>query len=406
MKLISNDCIKYLINNNFPNTFISGPPGSGKTFIINTVTDFLEDKMLDFVVTATTGIASTLLKNGRTINSWSGIGVFKRKFRNGKEITNDYYYKKISENYHSTKRINKTDILIIDEISLMSDKFLECLEYVLRKVRRIDLPFGGIKIILVGDFYQLPPVEDDYCFNSVIFNQNFKNNIILTGNYRFEDEGFHKILLKIRENKSLDDIEHNLIENRLSKKKIYPSLVSLKSTVENINNRKLKKNNNDLHVFQAIIDGPENIIKQTNMIENLIIKKNCPVIYTINSPELNIYNGSVGIVDRITDESIYVNFNNNIIEIQKHIINIENDNDDKYFVTQFPLMLAYAITIHKSQGQTLSQGSVLLDSSIFASGQAYVALSRFKNLKDINILKYHKNIFYIDQKVVEFYNSF
>ena len=341
-----------------------------------------------------------------TINSWSGIGIFKRKFRNNNEITNKHYYNKVSENYHSVKRIKKIDILIIDEVSLMSDKFLECLEYVLRKVRRIDLPFGGINVIMVGDFYQLPPVEDDYCFKSKIFIDNIKNNIILTGNYRFEDNIFHNILLKIRENKLLNEDEHKMIENRVSKKKIYPSLVSLRDTVNRINNRKLMKNINDLHVFQAKVEGPENIIKQTNMVKTLIIKKDCPVIYTINSPELNLYNGSVGIVDKILYDSIYVKFKNMIIEIKKHTITIENDDnkDVKYEVTQFPLMLAYAVTIHKSQGQTLTQGSILLDKSIFAPGQAYVALSRFKNLDDISILKYDRDIFYIDTKVKNFYN--
>ena len=141
----------------------------------------------------------------------------------------------------------------------------------------------------------------------------------------------------------------------------------------------------------------------TNFEKVLLLKKKCPVIYLKNSPELGIYNGSVGCVDSISEDSIKVKFGSSIIEIQPHTIEIVDDNDNINSITQIPLSLAFAITIHKSQGQTLSQGSILLDNTIFASGQAYVALSRFINLNNVNILKFNKNIFKVDKKVQQFY---
>lgn len=398
-----------IILNNYQNTLITGPPGSGKTFTINNLIDYFKDNYIEYAATASTGIASTLF-NGVTINSWSGINIFKRKFRNDKEITNEYFLSKVKKNYFAVKRIRYVDYLIIDEVSLISDKFLECLEYVCRKIRGLsEIPFGGIKTIIVGDFYQLPPVQDKYCFESPIFDKIYQHKILLDKNYRVKNSKvFQQLLVNIRENKKLSTEELALIESRIpdktqKKKYIYPSLVSLKDTSNQINMKKLYKNKNVLNTFQAIIEGPEFLIKQTNLEKELLLKKGCPVIYLKNSPELDIYNGSVGIVYSINDKCVKVKFKNNIIEIQPHTIEIIDDNENVNTVTQIPLSLAYAITIHKSQGQTLTQGSVLLDNTIFAPGQAYVALSRFTNLENVSILKFCKNVFKVDKKVQQFY---
>tara|TARA_B100000768_G_scaffold135297_1_gene126081 strand:- start:2295 stop:3521 length:1227 start_codon:yes stop_codon:yes gene_type:complete len=402
-----------IILNNYQNTLITGPPGSGKTYTINNLIDYFKDNYIEYAATASTGIASTLF-NGVTINSWSGINMFKRKYSVDKDITNEYFLRKIKKKYFAVKRIRNVEYLIIDEISLISDKFFECLEYVCRMLRSPsksveENPFGGIKTIIVGDFYQLPPVHDNYCFESNIFKKIYHHTILLNKNYRVKDSViFHKLLLNIRENIKLTKQQLDLIKSRIPQKKskgkyIYPSLVSLKNTSKLINMKKLKKNKNTLFTFNAIINGPEFIIKQTNLEKVLLLKKGCPVIYLKNSPELQIYNGSVGYIDSILEDSIKVRFDNNIIEIQPHTTEIIDDSDNINSITQIPLSLAFAITIHKSQGQTLSQGSILLDNTIFASGQAYVALSRFTNLNNVNILKFDNDVFKVDKKVQQFY---
>lgn len=402
----SNKAIKYLIDNNFQSCFITGPPGTGKTYIINNIVDYMKDFEYQYSVTSSTGISSTLIK-GMTIHRWSGFNIFKKKFSDNVDNTLDFYYKRIKKNYQASERIKNTEILIIDEISLISDIFLETLEFVCRKIRKNELIFGGIKVIGFGDFYQLPPIKDKYCFESDIFHQIFKNKINLTKNFRNKGKIFNEILDKIRQNIKLNDDENKLIISRINKNKIYPCLVSLRDTCNNINKRKLEKNPNKSFEFIANIDGPPHIIDNTLFEKELYLKVDAPVIYLINSPELNIFNGSVGFIKKFINGNPMVKFENDLIEIQQYKMEIENPYDENkpFYIYQHPLILAYAITIHKSQGQTLTQGSILLDKTIFAPGQAYVAISRFTDINKINILKYDKDVFKVDKKVKKFYDE-
>ena len=392
------------------NIFITGQPGSGKTYLTCLVIDGIKmyeddnDHVYgrDFLtVTASTGIAAKLI-DGKTIHSWSGLNYFKE------DLEQDEYLKQIEDiknNKYIVNKIKKTKILVIDEVSLLSAKFIEILDLLLRKIKNSDKYFGNIKVMMIGDFYQLPPVKGKMAFESEIWDKIFDIQINLTSNHRTKDDKLINILSKIRENLPLDNIDNDLLKSKISKKIIYPTLVSLRIQAEKINKKEMDKLDTKIMEYNAIYNKEEykkEILKYSPLEDKLILKIGVPVIYLINNSSHKIYNGSVGTVVGFVNDNPKVKFGNTILEITKHTLrDIYNKNIIE--MTQYPLLLAFAITIHRSQGQTLSQASIILDSSIFENGQGYVALSRLQSLDNLNLIKYNPLAFKSSSKVKEFY---
>lgn len=394
-------CITQKLNN----IFLTGPPGCGKTWLTNRYIDYWKSKFMNIAITASTGIASKLL-DGTTIHSWSGIGIINE---------NDDYntiYDKIKNNNKKIKEWKKTDILIIDEISLIDVKTLEILDIVGQKIRNNNYPFGGLKLFIVGDFFQLPPVNGDYCFKYENWEYIFDYGIMLTENHRSSDNKLNKILSKIRKGRELSDKYNNILENRISTEEHYPLLVPLRSMARKINNDKMLLNTNKEYIYKATYyydkskSYLKDIIDRTSPLENeLILKIGCPVINLVNDHSRRLMNGMVGEIVDFTIEGPVVMFNNKKFQMSLHLWEKEIDKNTKVMMEQYPLLLAYSITIHRSQGQTLSKASIVLDKNIWEKGQGYVALSRLQNLEGLHLLKYKSNIFKVDKNVKKYYKK-
>jgi ATP-dependent exoDNAse (exonuclease V) alpha subunit len=394
------------------NIFITGQPGSGKTYLTNKIIDFINlTDCYNIGITASTGIASKLI-NGKTIHSWSGLNYFKE------ELDIDYYIKQIDSNKYVMNRIKKTNILIVDEVSLLSAKFIEILDLLLKYVKKSEKYFGNIKVIMVGDFYQLPPVQGKMAFESEIWDKIFDIQINLTSNYRTKDNKLINILSKIRQNLPLDNNDNELLKSKVSTNIVYPTLVSLRVQADKINKIEMDKLYTKTMEYSAIYNKEEykkDILKYSPLEDKLTLKIGVPVIYLINNSSYKIYNGSVGTVVDFVNGNPKVKFNQTIIEIEKHTfrdtqsVNLQSKINNQKIdleMTQYPLLLAFAITIHRSQGQTLSQASIILDKSIFENGQAYVALSRLQSIDNLTLIKYNPLAFKASNKVKDYYHKF
>lgn len=417
INLESDDAFEVIKDNLFKkNIFITGQPGSGKTYLTNKIINFIN--IMDSYnvgITASTGIASKLI-NGKTIHSWSGLNYFKE------ELDIDYYIKQIDSNKYVMNRIKKTNILIVDEVSLLSAKFIESLDLLLKYVKKSDKYFGNIKVIMVGDFYQLPPVQGKMAFESEIWDKIFDIQINLTSNFRTKDNKLINILSKIRQNLPLDNNDNALLKSKVSTNIVYPTLVSLRVQADKINKKEMDKLDTKTMEYSAVYNKEEykkEILKYSPLEDKLTLKIGVPVIYLINNSSYKIYNGSVGIVVDFVNGNPKVKFNQTIIEIEKHTFrntqsinnnlqsNINNQKVNLVLeMTQYPLLLAFAITIHRSQGQTLSQASIILDRTIFENGQAYVALSRLQSIDNLTLIKYNPLAFKASNKVKDYYHKF
>jgi ATP-dependent DNA helicase PIF1 len=386
------------------NIFLTGPPGSGKTYLINKFIEHNNDKVIS--ITGSTGVASNLI-NGNTIHSVSGIGIIND------HDTFDDILKKVKK--RKTKFWKYTDILIIDEISLIDSRTFEYFDRIGQNIRKSNLPFGGIQLIVVGDFYQLPPVNGNYCFEYEKWENCFDVAINLTNIYRSNDNKLNKILLRIRKGKELKEKMIKTLENKVSDEIKYPILVPLRKQASNINNKNMLLNKNEEKIFNCEYYYNQNkkhlldlIKKNCPYEENLKLKIGSPVINLVNDSKKGLYNGQVGIIKDFIGSDPLVCFNNYNVLIKKHLWTkeIKEEKIEVIGMEQYPLLLSYAITIHRSQGQSLSQAGIILDSSVWEKGQGYVALSRLQNLDGLNIIKFNPNIFKIDSKVKKYYKKF
>ncbi len=402
LNLTSNDALE-IITKNLKNIFLTGPPGSGKSYLTNKYIEYWKKKYMNIAITASTGIASKII-NGTTIHSWSGIG-----------IINEYddfntVLKKVLDNKKKVKEWKKTDILIIDEISLINIRTLDILNYIGKHIRKNDQSFGGIKLFIVGDFFQLPPVEGEYCFKYEEWENMFDCGINLTENHRSSDNKLNKILYKIRKGRELSDKSNNILKSRISNEEYYPLLVPLRSMARKINTEKLKENKNKEYKYIATYhydkDFFKDIInKNSPLEEELILKVGSPVINLVNDHSRRLLNGMVGTIIDFTPDGPVVRFGQKNYLIEKHIWEKKIEKNKSIMMEQYPLLLAYSITIHRSQGQTLSQASMVLDHNVWEKGQGYVALSRLQNLNGLHLLKYNSNIFKVDKYVKKYYKK-
>ena len=413
---------------NEENIFITGPGGTGKTYSIKQIYEHAISNNRRICVTALTGVASVLLDcNATTIHSWSGIGISnKTETQIINKINRSKFYKDNWEN---------TDILIIDEISMMSCKLFELLNKIGQVIRSNKKPFGGIQLIFSGDFFQLPPVKETiFCFESELFNNTFDKIINLTKVFRQNDNIYKKLLLNMRKgliskksitllnSKIIDEnfdknttnitrlvptkskafeINNYFINNIKDKKYIYKR--TYKECAENLN--KIEKIKLDL-MSETEKESEYNYIKESTLTEeNLVLKKGAYVMCIANLDlGLGIANGTTGILVDFTPEKLPV------VQFDKHKIVIgkkewKSENVPGISVFQIPLILAWGITIHKAQGLTLDKAIIDIGKDLFEAGQMYVALSRIKSLEGVYLKEFNINNLKINNKVLTYYKT-
>jgi len=407
------------------NIFITGPAGSGKTFIIKNFIDYyranIETENSKIYVTSTTGLSSILI-DGMTIHRYSGIGL------GNKDI--ETHFKKINKFPNLRKRWIETIVLISDEISMLNPDLFDKLEILARKIRKIDKPFGGIQIILSGDFLQLRAVNSNsFCFESFSWDIVIDKTIYLDKIVRQNDPKLQNILNNIRigiVNDEVKELLNSCLNKNLENKDgIIPTLLySKKNMVLEHNNNELAKLINsgiENHKYHAYYEFSKNITDESKdfykeildsqyQVENTIIFTiNNQVMLTVNKPEHNLANGSRGIiVNFCMKESItlpVVKFLNGVLlTINFHDYMIE-ENKTIVCKMQIPLIHSWAITIHKAQGMSLEFLKTDIGSSIFEYGQAYVVLSRIKNIEGLSLMNIDYSKIKAHPKILKYYEN-
>jgi ATP-dependent DNA helicase PIF1 len=421
------------------NIFITGPGGSGKSALIRLINDHAYKHFKGIYVTAMTGCAAVLLNcKAKTLHSWAGIGL-----GNG---TIEQLVTKIKKNKFAKALWKSTDILVVDEVSMLSLKLFNVLNAIGKAVRNNPNPFGGIQLIFSGDFFQLPPVGDKdetdtqrFCFESDDWNAVFRPHcqIQLIKIFRQTDEIYSTILNQIREGKIrrksndliLQYVGRPFAANLVAEPtKLFPT----RAKVENINNTKMSALQSDEKEFKikylkdlemtraeraTRCDYTDKDIQMELefLANNLICEKEMKLkvgaqvmsIINIQSDRgLDVCNGSQGIITGFCAVSgcPQEKFNNGIEMIMTRNI-WQSDKIPGIGVSQVPLILAWALTIHKSQGATLDAAEIDVGSGIFECGQTYVALSRVKSLDGLYLTSFDASKIRINRKVKEFYDN-
>lgn len=400
------------------NVFITGPAGTGKSYLLNYIKDEYKNKSLH--ITASTGIAAINV-GGQTLHSWAGLGLGTMPIN---EIVRNICSAK---GVHMRKKLRSARILAIDEISMISADIFDLLNNLLKVIRQNDSPFGGIQLILFGDFLQLPPVNREsseifFCFESEAWRNADINMIVLKEVYRQSDVELVNMLNNLRFGRTTQqDLE--LLKSRYKQEDLDKTfeatiLGTHNMQVERINISKLKELNTLEKTYKAKFDGkPEKIefLKKNCIVpETLNVKINSQVMMLKNTyAKEGIINGSIGIVRSFDNKKGYpvVEFSNgSLITITPEEWCIEKFNENtaqveiEAMMIQIPLVLAWAITIHKSQGMTLDKIKCNLGSA-FAEGQVYVAVSRVKTLNGLFIESFNINNVKANKKVIEFYQA-
>ena len=407
------------------NVFLSGEPGAGKTHTINAYVNYLRNCGVEPAITASTGIAATHI-GGMTIHSWSGIGIRTK--------LDKYDLDKIASSEYIVKRINRTHVLIIDEISMLSAKMLDMVDLVCREIQQSGEPFGGMQIILVGDFFQLPPIVkknevEEKKQNSFLSTDGYLSTGLgtfayeagawerarlvvcyLAEQYRQDDARFLSVLSGIRANNVED--EHL---NHVASRQIAPSdapenitkLFSHNVDVDKVNNAELVKLKTEVKSFKMRSRGSEAVVaalkKGCLSPENLELKAGAVVMCTKNNPKERFVNGTLGTVVDFEEFSGYpiIKTRNGLnIIIGPLDWTVEENGKIRAQITQIPLRLAWAITVHKSQGMSLD-AAVMDLSQVFEFGQGYVALSRVRRLSGLYLLGINEHALKVHPQILK-----
>ena len=429
------------------NMLLTGPGGTGKSCLIRKMIEISEKKGENVQVCAMTGCAALLVGCGATtLHSWSGI-----KMARGltcEIITNIRNNKKTCAKWRSLKT------LILDEVSMLSKRLFELLDEIGKNVRGSPLPFGGIQLVFTGDFYQLPPIggpeegSGQFCFESDLWYSTFSldNHIELTKLFRQKDPRYKKILNNIREGK-IDPEDMSVLRTRLNvaynkddHNGVVPTkLFATKSSVDRMNQQEFDKLTTQSYEYNCIQKGDcignldsgkpfsseyiakckKELTAVKKEMEFRFLSENCPmekmlclkeganVMCTVNLDlEAGICNGSVGVIIGFSSSGgppiPTVKFSNGVTR-QIGIKYWQSEEFPILAIGQIPLKLAWAMTIHKSQGATLTMGEVDIGNSVFECGQTYVALSRIQALEGLYLCGLNPSKIKVNPKVREFY---
>ncbi|HQO70855.1 MAG TPA: AAA family ATPase [Candidatus Paceibacterota bacterium] len=388
------------------NVYLTGSAGSGKTYLLNKYIKYLESHGVPVAVTASTGIAATHM-NGMTIHSWSGLGI--------KDHLDERELEKLEERKYLWKRFDKARVLIIDEISMLEGKQLEMVERICRRFKRNDKPFGGLQVILSGDFFQLPPVRKGEDKDGEIIPKSKVWQILnpavcyLEEQFRQKDDILTGILNKIRSNQ-IEEGDYQILEKRIGVNisAFKPTkLYTHNADVDLINEKELAEINEQEITFVMTGDGPLNLVeilkKSSIATEVLKMKKGAEIMCIKNNFEMGYVNGSRGkIVDFELDTRYPVVelYSGQRVTLKPESWSIEEEGRIKASIKQIPLRLAWAITIHKSQGMSLDNAEIDLGKT-FTYGMGYVALSRVRTLEGIILKSLDKKALLVDPRVLE-----
>ena len=396
------------------NVFLTGEPGAGKTHTINQYVAYLREHGVEPAITASTGIAATHIQ-GQTIHSWSGIGI--------RQTLSSFDLDQIGSTEYLVRRIQKNKVLIIDEVSMIDARTLDMVDQVCREIRHSDEAFGGMQVVLVGDFFQLPPVskmgsEARFAFESDAWKRMRPVVCYLTEQHRQSDKRYLSVLTAIRKN-NYNETHHEYLQERQideSAAHAHASTVTRlfphNADVDEINARELAKLASLPTIFSMTTKGKDSVVaslqKGCLSPERLELKLGAIVMCTKNNQQKGYVNGTLGTIvgfEQGTKYPIIETRAGDRITIDPVDWVIEENGKQKGSITQIPLRLAWAITIHKSQG--MSMDAAVMDlREVFEYGQGYVALSRVRTLDGLHILGWNRRVFEVHPRILAQDTSF
>ncbi len=366
------------------NVFLTGAAGSGKTYVLNRYIEWLRDRGIEPAITASTGIAATHI-GGTTVHSWSGIGI--------KDHLSAYDLDRVGQKESLVKRLTATRVLIVDEVSMLSARTLEMVDQVIRAGTRRGEPFGGIQVVLCGDFFQLPPVvrghgEGVFAFTSTVWRDLDLHTCYLTEQFRQSDGALLSLLNSIREGDVTDELAKALAARvGTTTPDDIPYLYTHNVDVDKLNNDKLLELPGKMHRFDMRTSGSKKyvslLLKGVLVPETLQLKKSAVVMFVKNHPQGQYVNGTLGTVSGFEGGVPLVRIRKReTIKAEPVSWTLEDGEKVRAELVQVPLRLAWAVTVHKSQGLSLDAARMDLRRT-FAPGQGYVALSRVRTLDGI-----------------------
>lgn len=387
------------------NVFLTGAAGSGKTYVLNQYLDYLRKHHVDVGITASTGIAATHM-NGVTIHSWSGLGI--RDSITEKEVEELY------EKAYLKRRITNTDVLVIDEISMLNAGQLDAVDAICRRFKESSQPFGGIQVVLSGDFFQLPPVSQGDVTVGFVTESNAWhaldiNVCYLEEQHRHEDDDLIGILNQIRTNTVTEDVWELL--RTCYKRSFHEGMIPTKLYTHNvdvdmINTKELEALDEEARTYEMYGDGSKGLVtslkKSCLAPETLELKVGATVMFVKNNFEVGYVNGTLGTVIDFDASGLPVveTFSGDEIVASHESWSITEGGEELAAISQVPLRLAWAITVHKSQGMSLD-ASVMDLSKSFVAGMGYVALSRVRSLKGLCLMGLNETALQVNPYVLD-----
>lgn len=388
------------------NVFLTGAAGTGKSYLLKYYREFFNKKI---PVVCSTGVAAVLV-GGRTFHSYFGLGIMS----SDEEII----IATAMSNPALVGRIKRAKEIIIDEISMLSGEALNVASEICKRIRNNGEAFGGIRIICVGDFYQLPPVQEDrkkgkdWAFKSKAWHECDFRSIELTQIMRTKEVSFLRFLYRVRQGYVGPDEKKFLQEHLIEDKDSFEGtrIFSRKKMVSDFNESKLAELPGKEYVFDTDFDGTEShvfrLMRSLPIETSIRIKAQSLIMIRINdqSKEKLYVNGTLGHVVAISDSELMIKtLDRRFINLKKHTFTLKDgDGETVASALNFPISLAYAVTIHKSQGATIDHALVDLY-NLWDSGQAYTALSRLASEKGLKILQWNARSVFVDEEVKRFY---